>query len=70
VNAICPAIVETDMTEKVRSDDQTCSFLLARHPVGRFGCPEKVAATVLYFCSPKAAFTTGVALPLDGGFSA
>jgi NAD(P)-dependent dehydrogenase (short-subunit alcohol dehydrogenase family) len=32
--------------------------------------PEEVAAAVLYLCSPGAAFVTGVALPLDGGFAA
>jgi NAD(P)-dependent dehydrogenase (short-subunit alcohol dehydrogenase family) len=44
--------------------------MLARHPVGRFGRSEEVAAAVLYLCSPEAPFITGVALPLDGGFSA
>ncbi len=70
VNAVCPAIIETDMTEQIRRNDQTRSYLLERHPIGRFGRPEEVAAAVLYFCSPGAAFTTGVALPLDGGFAA
>jgi NAD(P)-dependent dehydrogenase (short-subunit alcohol dehydrogenase family) len=70
VNAVCPAIIETDMTEQIRGNDQTRSYLLERHPIGRFGRPEEVAAAVLYFCSPGAAFTTGVALPLDGGFAA
>ena len=70
VNAVCPAIIETDMTERIRSNDQTRSYLLERHPIGRFGQPEEVAAAVLYLCSPGAAFVTGVALPLDGGFAA
>jgi NAD(P)-dependent dehydrogenase (short-subunit alcohol dehydrogenase family) len=70
VNAVCPAIIETAMTEQMRSDDQTRSFLLERHPVGRFGQPEEVAAAVLYLCSPAATFITGVALPLDGGITA
>jgi NAD(P)-dependent dehydrogenase (short-subunit alcohol dehydrogenase family) len=70
VNAVCPAIIETDMTEKIRGDDQTRSHLLQRHPIGRFGQPEDVAAAVLYLCSPGATFITGVALPLDGGLAA
>jgi NAD(P)-dependent dehydrogenase (short-subunit alcohol dehydrogenase family) len=70
INAICPAIIETDLTEQIRSDEQTRAYLLSRHPVGRFGRSEEVAASVLYLCSPEASFITGVALPLDGGFAA
>jgi NAD(P)-dependent dehydrogenase (short-subunit alcohol dehydrogenase family) len=70
INAICPAIIETDLTEHLRSDEQTRAYLLSRHPVGRFGRSEEVAASVLYLCSPEASFITGVALPLDGGFAA
>jgi NAD(P)-dependent dehydrogenase (short-subunit alcohol dehydrogenase family) len=70
INAICPAIIETDLTEQLRSDEQTRAYLLSRHPVGRFGRSEEVAASVLYLCSPEASFITGVALPLDGGFAA
>jgi NAD(P)-dependent dehydrogenase (short-subunit alcohol dehydrogenase family) len=46
------------------------SYLLARHPVERFGRPEEVPQPVLYLCSPDAGFSTGVAVPLDGGLSA
>jgi NAD(P)-dependent dehydrogenase (short-subunit alcohol dehydrogenase family) len=70
INAICPAIIETDMTEQMRGDEQTRAYLLSRHPVGRFGQSEEVAASVLYLCSPEASFITGIALPLDGGFAA
>jgi NAD(P)-dependent dehydrogenase (short-subunit alcohol dehydrogenase family) len=70
INAICPAIIETDMTEQLRGDEQTRAYLLSLHPVGRFGQSEEVAASVLYLCSPEASFITGVALPLDGGFAA
>jgi NAD(P)-dependent dehydrogenase (short-subunit alcohol dehydrogenase family) len=70
INAICPAIIETDMTEQIRGDEQTRAYLLSRHPVGRFGQSEEVAASVLYLCSPEASFITGVALPFDGGFAA
>jgi NAD(P)-dependent dehydrogenase (short-subunit alcohol dehydrogenase family) len=70
VNAVCPAIIETEMTQRLRSDDETRNYLLQRHPIGRFGQPEEVAAAALYLCSPGATFITGVALPLDGGFAA
>jgi NAD(P)-dependent dehydrogenase (short-subunit alcohol dehydrogenase family) len=69
INAICPAIIETDMTQQLRSEEQSQAFLLSRHPVGRFGRSEEVASAVLYLCSPEASFVTGVALPLDGGFA-
>jgi NAD(P)-dependent dehydrogenase (short-subunit alcohol dehydrogenase family) len=68
VNAVCAAIIETDMTERIRSNEETRRDLLERHPVGRFGRSEEVAAAVLYLCSPEAAFITGAALPIDGGF--
>ncbi len=69
INAICPAIIETDLTKQIRDDEQSRAFLMSRHPVGRFGRSEEVAAAVLYLCSPEASFITGVALPLDGGFA-
>jgi NAD(P)-dependent dehydrogenase (short-subunit alcohol dehydrogenase family) len=39
----------------------------ARHPLGRFGIPDEVAAAVLFLLSDEAGFVTGVALPVDGG---
>ena len=68
VNAVCAAIIETDMSGKLRSDEETRRALLELHPVGRFGTSEEVAAAVLYLCSPEAPFLTGVALPIDGGW--
>jgi NAD(P)-dependent dehydrogenase (short-subunit alcohol dehydrogenase family) len=46
-------------------DDQT-----AKHPMGRFGTSEEIAAAVLYLCSDAATFTTGSTLSVDGGYSA
>jgi len=70
INAICAAIIETDLTKLIGDDEQSRAYMMSRHPVGRFGRSEEVAAAVLYLCSPEASFITGVALPLDGGFSA
>jgi NAD(P)-dependent dehydrogenase (short-subunit alcohol dehydrogenase family) len=70
VNAICPAIIETDMTAGIRTDEKMRGQFLSIHPIGRFGRVEEVSAAVVYLCSPNAGFTTGIALPLDGGASA
>ena len=70
VNAICAAIIETDMTAGIRTDEKLRNQFLSMHPVGRFGHVEEVSAAVVYLCSPHAGFTTGIALPLDGGASA
>ncbi|MBO6849574.1 MAG: SDR family oxidoreductase [Marinobacter sp.] len=71
VNAICPAVIDTDMFRRAaESDPRKAEFAAAMHPVGRLGTAEEIAAAVLYLCSPYAGFTTGVALPVDGGATA
>jgi NAD(P)-dependent dehydrogenase (short-subunit alcohol dehydrogenase family) len=44
--------------------------MLPRYPLGRFGRVDDVAAAILYLASDEAAFVTGVALPVDGGYTA
>jgi NAD(P)-dependent dehydrogenase (short-subunit alcohol dehydrogenase family) len=67
VNAVCPAMIETEMTAWLSQNNELRAKIMAIHPIGRFGQSEEVAAAVLYLCSPGAAFITGVALPVDGG---
>jgi NAD(P)-dependent dehydrogenase (short-subunit alcohol dehydrogenase family) len=68
VNAICPAVIDTEMFKRATENDpQKEQYVKSLHPVGRIGQPEEVAAAVLYLCSDLAGFTTGVALPIDGG---
>jgi len=68
VNAICPAVIDTEMYRRAtQNDPQKEQYVNSLHPVGRIGQPEEVAAAVLYLCSDLAGFTTGVALPIDGG---
>lgn len=69
INAVCPAIIETDMTAGMTGNEEISPRLKAMHPIGRFGKSEEVASAVLYLCSATAGFVTGVALPVDGGFS-
>jgi len=71
VNAICPAVIDTEMFKRATENDpQKEQYVKSLHPVGRIGQPEEVAAAVLYLCSDLAGFTTGVALPIDGGATA
>jgi len=68
INAVCPAVIDTEMFQRAaQSDPRKAEYAHAMHPVGRIGQPEEVAAAVLYLCSDQAKFTTGAALPVDGG---
>ncbi|OFA31097.1 short-chain dehydrogenase [Glaciecola punicea] len=71
VNAVCPGVINTKMyTRAIHIEPQKEQFIKNLHPVGRIGQPEEVAAAVLYLCSDLAGFTTGIALPIDGGSTA
>jgi NAD(P)-dependent dehydrogenase (short-subunit alcohol dehydrogenase family) len=58
------------MTAGLRVDPVWAESVLKRYPLGRFGQPEEIAAAILYLASDEAAFVTGVALPVDGGYTA
>jgi 3-oxoacyl-[acyl-carrier protein] reductase len=67
VNAVCPGVVATEMTAKLRGDPEMMARWLADIPQGRLGEPADVAAVVVFLCSPAAAYVTGQALNVDGG---
>jgi 3(or 17)beta-hydroxysteroid dehydrogenase len=70
VNCVCPGHVETPLTASVMADPAWRERMLARYPLARFGRVDDVAAAILYLASDEAAFVTGVALPVDGGYTA
>jgi meso-butanediol dehydrogenase / (S,S)-butanediol dehydrogenase / diacetyl reductase len=74
VNAVCPGIVDTPMLDALiaqTSDPQrTRREFETAQPLGRLATPAECAAAALFLASPAASFITGVALPVDGGFTA
>ena len=77
VNAICPGPIETPMLQVFmgRPDEQAdveqnLARMRAFIPLGRTGKPEEVAAAALFLASDEASYVTGVALPVDGGYTA
>ena len=74
VNCICPGTTMTpwiDKRLKEAPDPQAAlATLVARQPMGRLGTAEEMAAGILYLASDDAAFATGTALIVDGGYCA
>jgi NAD(P)-dependent dehydrogenase (short-subunit alcohol dehydrogenase family) len=71
INAICPGTFETPMVaDMISSGELDETVALANQPIGRLGRAEEIASTVLWLCSPGASFVLGVALPVDGGYTA
>jgi 2-keto-3-deoxy-L-fuconate dehydrogenase len=75
-NAICPGTVHTPFVESYLArhfaghEDEVRQQLHARQPIGRMGRPDEIAYAALYLASDEAAFVTGSALVIDGGWTA
>jgi NAD(P)-dependent dehydrogenase (short-subunit alcohol dehydrogenase family) len=71
INAVCPGTIATPMvTDMIDNGELDLSEAIAGQPINRLGEPEEIAAAVLWLCSPAASFVVGVALPVDGGYTA
>ena len=69
VNALCPGFIYSHMTRTLTEDPEWLRQMLAMEPLGRLGQPEEVAQAALFLASDDASFITGVALPVDGGYT-
>lgn len=70
VNAVCPGVIMTAMVERFAAANPAYfKSIEAAHPMGRTGTPAEVAEVVVALCS-SAAFVTGQALAVDGGYTA
>lgn len=67
VNAVCPGVIETPMTE---GRDRLVEFISKRTPLGRPGRAEEVADVALFLASDESSYVTGTDVMVDGGFTA
>jgi 3-oxoacyl-[acyl-carrier protein] reductase len=77
VNAVCPGWVDTNLWRMnaqglqqelgVQSTDDARRLAARKNSLGRFGKPEELANAIVFLCSQRASYITGVSLNLDGG---
>jgi meso-butanediol dehydrogenase / (S,S)-butanediol dehydrogenase / diacetyl reductase len=73
VNCLCPGTTDTpSLAQRLAAFPDPAEArknFIARQPMGRLGTAEEIAEAALYLVSPQSGFVTGVAFPIDGGFS-
>ena len=67
VNAVAPGVIETAMTEVIRTNQKFREKFISEIPLGRFGLPEDVALVAAFLSSDDACYVTGQVLMVDGG---
>lgn len=72
VNAVCPAFIATPMLEQagLTEDSEMYKAIVGLHPIKRLGTSREVAEMIVWLCSDAAAFVTGSAMLVDGGYIA
>jgi glucose 1-dehydrogenase len=67
VNAVGPGTIESEMSRNVLAGDAVQEMVRSRTPLGRFGKPEEIAATVAFLASEDASYITGQTVYVEGG---
>lgn len=67
-NAICFGLVETQMTETIRSEKFAATYL-SQIPMNRWAAPEEVAKPVVFMLTEAASYVTGQYLSVNGGYT-
>jgi 2-deoxy-D-gluconate 3-dehydrogenase len=67
VNAILPGWIHTDLT--AAASPERYNAITSRIPHGRWGEPDELAGTAVFLASSASHYVTGIALPVDGGYT-
>ncbi len=67
VNAVAPGLIETPLSERVRSSERARAHSLSLHALGRFGSPDDIASAIAWLLQPENSWVTGQVLGVDGG---
>ena len=74
VNCVCPGFIGTEMfysyTNSKEDPKEALRVFEEMAPLSRVARPEEVATAILFLASDDASFINGVALPVDGGYTA
>jgi NAD(P)-dependent dehydrogenase (short-subunit alcohol dehydrogenase family) len=70
VNCICPGFTDTPLVRNIVKTQAEYQALAEQHPMSRLATPLDIAYGALYLASDEASFVTGIALPIDGGYTA
>jgi NAD(P)-dependent dehydrogenase (short-subunit alcohol dehydrogenase family) len=70
INAICPGLIQTPMSDQMITDGQgdALKAMEKNIPMGRVGRSDEIANAVLWLCSDAASYVTGQSISVDGGF--
>jgi len=70
VNAVCPGLVQTAMSEVAIARQEDRDYWFGLIPMGRAAQPSEMAGVVAFLASDDASYMTGVNVPVDGGVTA
>lgn len=70
VNAVAPGMTRTPLVEYMMEDPAAVARINAKHPIGRIGYPEEIAAVIVFLLTDDASFMTGSVVSVDGGQTA